>query len=174
MNESPQNTTQPQDNSTPSTIQEKHSSTKIFNIIVTIVVMLTGAGFGALVGGMYTEGVYWWLGLVVGAVSSLLLANLYLWQLSMSFDKLHSKIVTWFWGTFIAIISGAICTTVVHVVMALTVYQSNPFAFSEIPSMWLLVVVIGQIIGVGSGLFIGAIASLVFVLKIKGRQSEAA
>lgn len=148
------------------------NSEKVFNVVVTVVVMLTGAGFGAFTGAVYSNGKLWWIGLIVGATAAIPLAILYLRQLGGSSGKGHSKTATWFWGTFIAILCGVICTTVVHGVMALIVHSPENPITSQMDGFWPIVVVVGEIIGAGAGLIVGGICSLVYVLGIKGEQRE--
>ena len=145
---------------------------KGFNLIVTIAVVLTGAGFGLLTGLIYSEERYWWVGFMAGGVCSYPLAKFYLWQLAKTFAKAHHRILTWFWGTFVAIICGAICTAVVHGIMTLIIYPDDPFASSELPGMWPIVVIVGEIIGAGAGFVVGGICSLIYILKIKGGARE--
>ncbi|MDH4203602.1 MAG: hypothetical protein OEV87_12020 [Phycisphaerae bacterium] len=146
---------------------------KVFNVVVSIAVILTGAGFGALTGFAYSEERYWWVGLIIGAVVAFPLAKLYLWQLNKTFMKACCKKKTWFWGTFVAIICGVICTTAVHAPLAILVYPAGPFN-TEIGNLVPITIIVGEIIGAGAGLIVGGVCSLVYVLKIKGNHSESA
>ena len=148
------------------------NSEKVFNVVVTVVVMLTGAGFGAFTGAVYSDGKLWWIGLIAGVATAFPLAKFYLWQLAKSFAKNNSRIRTWLWGTFIAILCGVICTTITHGVMAMINYPNDPFSSEEVPGIWPIVIIVGEIIGAGAGLIVGGICSLVYVLGIKGEQRE--
>jgi hypothetical protein len=141
---------------------------KVFNIIVTIVVVLTGAGFGAWAGLVYSQ-TFWWVGLTVGGLSAFPVAKLYLWQITKAIAEDGRKIMTWCYGAFLGALCGIICTLITHGVMLLTVHF-----FGHLDGLWPLVVLFGGSIGGVAGMTLGMVCTLVYVLKIKGSPGEAA
>jgi hypothetical protein len=139
---------------------------KVFNRIVSIVVMLTGAGFGALTAFVYAEE-YWQTGMLVGGVSAFPLAKMYLWQLRKAFSEGHN---TWLRGVFTAIVSGVICTTIIHATMAIVTYPNGSFD-TEIGNIVPITIIVGEIIGAVAGFILGASCSLIYVLSKKGEEN---
>ena len=62
------------------------ASEKVFNSIVTVIVVLVGTGFGVLTGLIYSEK-HWWVGLIAGSVSGYPLVIVYFKRLK----KLSAK-----------------------------------------------------------------------------------
>ena len=147
-------------------------SEKTFNIAVIVAVVLTGVGFGVLTGLAYSE-IYWWVGLIAGIVTSYPLAKLYLKQLIKLSTKGHSKKATWLLSTLVAVGCGVICTTVVHGIMTLIIYNPDESLMSQMDGFWSLFLSIGEAIGACAGLIVGGICSLIYVLSIKGKNDAA-
>lgn len=143
---------------------------KVFNVVVSVAVVLTGTGFGAFTGFVYSEERYWWVGLLAGAVVAFPLAKFYLWQLVKAFKQGR---YVWLRGTLVAVVSGIICTTIVHGIMGLIVYPDFPFSGGDFPLSWTSIIVTGEIIGAGTGLIIGAVLSGLYIAIKKGQIREA-
>jgi len=147
---------------------------KVFNVVVSIAVILTGAGFGAFTGAAYSNGKLWWIGLIVGVAAAFPLAKFYLHQMAKAFAKDQKRMKTWFWGVFVAILCGLICTTITHGIMLALIYNPDESLLHQMDGFWLLFLSIGEAIGAGAGLIVGGICSLVYVLVIKGEHREIA
>lgn len=139
----------------------KHKKDDVF---VTIFVMLTGIGFGALTGSVYSAS-YWWVGAITGFVSSYLLAKLYLKLLRKMSSKGYSGTGIWLSGTLAATICGIICTVLIHGMMILITYNSNVSQTEE--GFGGIILAVGIIIGAVAGLVVGGICSLIYVLLLE-------
>jgi len=147
---------------------------KGFERFVIIFVTLIGGGFGSLTGLSYYES-YWWVGLMVGAVSSYPLAKLYLKQLTRISLRGYSRKVIWLSGTFVATICGIICTTLVHGVMILVVVCCSDMSLRQsTDGLWSIVLMVGEIIGACVGFIAGGICSLRYVLSVMDKANETA
>jgi hypothetical protein len=146
-------------------------SEKTFNIVVIVVVVLTGICFGVLTGFAYSES-YWWAGMIAGAVTSFPLAKLYLMQLRKIYTKEYGRKSMWLLSTLIAVGCGVICTTVVHGVMTVIIYNPEEQSLmGQMDGFWSLFLLIGEAIGACAGLIVGGICSLVYVLSVKGKSN---
>jgi|GEM_PF-1917452 len=146
---------------------------KTFAVFVVIIVVLTGAGFGALTGLVYSKK-FWLVGMITGTVGSYPLAMLYLKQLAKISAKGHSKKMTWLLCTIIAVICGIICTTLIHGMMTLIIVHNSDVPLSQqMDGFWSLIFLIGEGVGAGAGLLVGGICSLIYVLSIQGKNHAA-
>ncbi|MDH4203601.1 MAG: hypothetical protein OEV87_12015 [Phycisphaerae bacterium] len=143
----------------------------IFNIIVIAVVMLTGGIFGAYIGSAYQGFVYnhfdesfVWAGMTAGLVGAYPLAKLYLRKMSKAITEEGSKKEVWSIGTFLAGLYGIICTVFTHGVMMVFSY----FRGGGDLLLGLITLTVGLFVGAVTGIIVGAICSLVYVLSIKG------
>ncbi len=129
-------------------------------IFVVAVVTLTGGGFGAFAGKMYSDK-FWWVGMIAGGLSAFYLARLYLVVLSKMPPKLHGAAV-WFLGTLVAVGCGVACTLAAHGSMWL-VY--HPATSGDLQGMDLrgAILFVGVLIGAVAGLFVGGICTLAYV-----------
>ncbi len=140
-----------------------------YSILIIILVMLTGGGFGALTGGTYSPN-FWWIGMAVGLVSSFFLAKWYLKILTKLSAKGYRGIKFWFTGTALATLFGTICTLLVHGVMLITNIFIDPVRNGELPITDALIFVFGIIIGPCVALVVGAICTLLFTGTKEGRE----
>jgi len=146
---------------------------KTFDIFVIIFVVLTGAGFGVITGLAYWQ-TYWWVGMITGAASGFPLAKLYLKQLAKISTKGHKRTVTWLLSTFVAIICGVICTTLIHAIMILIIVFCSDMSLMELTEgFWEVIFLVGEGVGAGAGLIVGGICSLIYVLSLKGNNNAA-
>ena len=142
-----------------------------FRLTVMIIVILIGGGFSTLTGMVYSEKSWWWIGMIAGINCSWFLAKLYLSHLNKAFKQGNNILL---WGTLSGIFCGIICATIVHGLMGLIVYPDFPFSGGELPLSWTFVIVVGEIIGTGSGLITGAVLSGVYIAIKKGQSGETA
>lgn len=148
---------------------------KGFRILVIFFVVSTGAGFGAWIGMFYAHRnnpIWITVAAIAGVLSSFILAKYYLFLLGKIAAK-YSRFMTWLLGTVIGILSGIVCTTIVHGIMTCQlVIHTKQSPIHAWDGFWLLIVLISELVGVGAGLIVGGICSLVYVLKIKGEHGE--
>jgi hypothetical protein len=109
------------------------------------------------------------MGLIVGCVSAFPVAKLYLWQITKAITEDGRKIMTWCYGAFLGALCGIVCTLITHAVILLTVHF-----FGYLDGLWPLVVLFGGSIGGAAGMILGMACTLVYVLVVKGKQSETA
>jgi hypothetical protein len=147
---------------------------KGFEVFVIIFVILTGAGFGGFTGLVYFES-YWWVGMIVGAVSGYHLAQLYLKQMIGISAMEHNRKVVWLLSTLAAIICGIICTTLVHGVMLLLILcESDIPLMDRMDGLWPIVLMVGELVGACAGLIVGGICSWIYVFRITKESNETA
>jgi len=142
---------------------------KVFNVVVSVAVVLTGAGFGAFAGLIYSEG-YWWAGMLAGGVSAFSLAKVFLRRLKDMSAKGDDKKSMCLRSTFVAVICGAICAAIVHAALIVIVMVYPPIHDETLPHLigFPIMMSIGVAVGAVAGMVVGAICSLVYVLAIKG------
>ena len=140
-------------------------SRTLFSIFVLVAVTLTGGGFGALTGAVYSQD-FWWVGMTAGGVSALGLAWLYLLVLSRMSPRL-AGLSAWVSGTFVAVGCGVVCTIVAHGAMLLVLAMAGESVRGAEG-----VVIIGIIIGAIAGFILGGICTLAFVVTRRGWQEE--
>jgi len=145
---------------------------KTFDVLVIIFVMLTGTGFGLITGLFYSSKNYWWVAMIIGTISSYPLAKFYLMQLRKISARGHTKKVIWLLSTLIAALCGIISTTLIHVPMVLILYNPDESIIRQMDGFVSIVVGIGELIGLCAGLAVGGICSLIYVLSVRGRNSE--
>ncbi len=140
-----------------------------FDAFVIVAVMLTGAGFGALTGLVYSED-YWWVGIIVGGIISFPLAKFYLRQLPKISAKGYGAILTWSLSTYVAIFCGLICTVLTHaIMMVIGLCEFNEEVMYLIDKRALLLCTVSGLIGVVAAVIVGGICSCIFVLLEKER-----
>lgn len=156
---------------------------KNFNIFVIVIVMLTGAGFGFLIGLCYTpnfswigllagnvSSIYLWIATIAGTASSYPLAKMYLKQLRNISAKRYSRKKVCSLSTIVAVICGVICTTLIHGIMTLLIVFDSEVPF-QMGWLWVIVISVYEIIGALAGLIVGGICSLIYV-TVNGRSIE--
>ena len=127
-------------------------------------VMFTGAGFGAVAGLFYSED-YWWIGVIAGAVSGYPLVRLYLMRLVKIAAKASDIKNEWMSCTKMAVISGVICTTVIHAIMAVIVVANSDMSIIDLTDIYgVLFLFIAEVVGACVGLFVGGICSYIFIV----------
>ncbi len=142
-----------------------------FRVSVLVAVTLTGGGFGALAGTVYSN-VFWWVGMVAGGLSAFCLAWFYLVVLSNMPPTLN-RAVAWFLGTLVAVGCGVVCTLAAHGSMWL-VY--HPATSGDLVGMDLrgIILTVGVVIGAVAGLVVGGICTLAYVAMRDDSQEEQA
>ncbi len=138
-------------------------------IFVTVIVTLTGAGFGALAGAAYSN-VFWWVGMVAGGLSAFGLAWVYLSVLANMPPTLHGA-EAWFLGTLVAVGCGVVCTLAAHGAMWLLPYHPGQ---GDLADMREIILIVGVVIGAIAGLVVGGICTLAYVRMRNDSQEEQA
>jgi hypothetical protein len=149
-----------------------------FRKFVIIFVTLIGTGFGTWAGFTYYQyEKLFWIGTLVGLVSSFGLAKLYLGLLGKISAKGYKKFIVWLLGTLIAVLCGIVCTTLVHGIMIATILISTAQSLHSLDVKYegfLGVVIVGaEMIGAVAGFIAGVICSSMYVIKIMGKADEA-
>lgn len=148
---------------------------KGFRIFVIVFVVLTGAGFGTLTGFVYSHiNNPFWIAVagIAGALSSFILALCYLFWLEKISVK-YSRFMTWLLGTVIGILSGIVCTTIVHGIMTCQLFihtKQSPMHASD--GFWSLIVLISELVGAAAGLVVGGICSWIYVSYMMDKGHE--
>lgn len=140
---------------------------KTFGVSVIIMVMLVGAGFGALTGVVYNQKL-WWIAAISGGVCGYPLARIYLRSLKNSGTNARRRQATWFYGSCVASICGVICTMVVHATMMGAAWITTFGPHGPVDAYaWPTILAVGLVIGAMTGFVVGGICSLIFVLSVK-------
>jgi len=148
-----------------------------FRKFVITFVTLIGAGFGTWAGFLYERDLPFHIGTLVGLVSSLGLAILYLKILDIMSIKGHKKMTIFLLGTVIAILCGVVCTTLIHGIIIETILARSAQSFYSYDQnhdgFTLLVIGVAEMIGAAAGLIAGGICSFLYVSEIMGKANEA-
>ena len=146
-----------------------------FRKFVIILVTIIGAGFGTWAGFYYYEKLFW-IGTLVGLISSFGLSQLYLYLLDKMSGKIYKKATAWLLGTVIAVLCGVICTALVHGAMIAAILISTAQSLHSLDvkyeGMLGAVIVVAEMIGAAAGLIAGAICSSIYVSKVMGKANE--
>lgn len=142
-----------------------------FDYVITAIVILTASVFGYFTAIAYDPS-YWLLAIIVGTILGFLSAKAYLYQLYRMNNKGYSKISIWFLGTFTAMICGVICTTLLHGMMLLFTKNMEKPLNNEIEGIAGLIIIIGEIVGLGVGFVVGGICSQFFLMLIKEKNEK--
>ncbi len=127
-------------------------------VFVVAVVTLTGGGFGAFAGRVYSDE-FWWVGMVAGGLSAFGLAWFYLVVLSKMPPTLNGAAV-WFLGTLVAVGCGVVCTVAAHGAMWLLPYHPGQ---NDLAAMRGTIFVVGVVVGAVAGLVVGGICTLAYL-----------
>ena len=149
-----------------------------FNMFVYFFVILAGAISGAIAGSIYAGEIFSMGtlgGTILGTIGSYAVARLYLYVLTRMTTKQYSKLKIWFFGTLFAILCGILCTTFLHLVLAIvqTIIQERSWK-TLTDGLFLLIIFYAELIGAAVGLILGVICSFVYVKFAKVNVSETA
>ena len=142
-----------------------------FRVSVLVAVTLTGGGFGALAGTVYSN-VFWWVGMVAGGLSAFGLAWFYLVALSKIPPTLNGA-AAWFLGTLVAVGCGVVCTLAAHGAMWLVPYRPGRDDLVNM-DMRGIILTVGVVMGAIAGLVVGGICTLAYVAMRDDSQEEQA
>ncbi len=140
-----------------------------FSITVLVTVTLIGGGCGTLAGLVYSSDQYWWAGMIAGAGSGLVLAQVYLKvlsKLSPDFGRGLRVIV----GTATGVGCGIAIAVLIQALMVLLTYEEIRREAPEgilVVNVLPFVFALGIILGAGIGFILGAICSVFHVYRQK-------
>ncbi|GEM_PF-6178275 len=138
-----------------------------FRITVLVTVTTIGGGCGAIVGRVYSNDPYWWAGMIAGAVSGLVLAQVYLNVLSR-LSPVFGRVLRGIVGTATGVGCGAATAVLIQAFMVLLTYEEIR---REAPEGILVVNVLpfvfafGIVLGAGVGFLLGALFSVIHVYQ---------
>jgi hypothetical protein len=145
-----------------------------YNIFVIVFVVLTGAVFGSIAGLIYEER-YFWIGTLLGAIGGYGVTKLYLCHLTKIAVKEISKFKIWMLGTLNAVLCGVLCTTFIHLLLAIILILLHERRWTMLTdTLFLVIVFYAELIGAAAGLIVGAIWSLIYVKFPKVGEIETA
>lgn len=146
---------------------------KKFKIFVILFVMLTGLAFSTYTGLIYSGlsgRIIWVFATIVGTISSYFLARLYIKLLLRISAKYTNKAAIWLLGSLVGVLCGVICTTLTHGVM---LAATKIFSASEEYELFgMFILGIGELVGAGAGLAVGAICSLIYIVILAREKRE--
>lgn len=136
-------------------------------------VAVIGAIFGSFTGPMYFRGNLW-IGLIFGIIGGIIVAKLYLCNLTKIFAKNHRWFKTWGLGSLAASLCGFLCNTFIHVMLLITRIITTDISLERLTSGFLLLIMFTGLIGAVVGLLIGTLATQMHIVKAKEKQQKQA
>ncbi|MBW8036155.1 MAG: hypothetical protein FVQ79_11120 [Planctomycetes bacterium] len=148
-------------------MKNKHMS---FDIFVIVLVILTGAGFGALIGFAYyfMSDILVGAGLLFGIIGGYVAARIYLHLLPVICAKGYKKSTVWVLNSLVATGCGVLCTTLIHGVMLImrSKITGDTVATPLHLEGFRLFIMICETIGAAAGFVVGGVCSWVYLSKV--------